>query len=359
MALVSFDDYTKQVIAKLPAVWPTFYPRAYENVGQYGSPKLPAITLMANAISPLDAHGRKVIYVQACQLQQLEVPTYFITRDLLFALSETDLPNDYELKEFQMKWPAVLFMLPRDMNHDSTGIDHPYLLLSQMVEPGEFCLRVPGYTEEQSKRTFPTVLSKTIGMTVTTSAYEGGHTDSRLTTYNYSVVPAQTPTLGEALQIEESDTIIKEREAWHRAIGKSCVTETDLHTMMHQPLTHEEGDFSKRCLKLAMKIALFMESKKEMVEMGKPKKTFKPKDNRPDICWPNIVGRSYRIRYVYDKSDEDVPDGLKRHVRFHWRRGFMRWQWYGKGLTERKRVLIEGRMVGSRPETVSKPATTP
>lgn len=358
MAAVPFEEYIKQVSDQVPDLWRALYPRAYEHTGQYGSPKLPAITLMANAVSPLDAHGRKVLYAQTCMLLQLEVPTYFITRDLLFALSQTDIPMDYELKDFEMKWPAALFMLPRGMNVDQLGADHPYLLLSQQVEPEEFQLKFPSerYTQDQIARSFPTVLSKSCGITMTTSAYSDAG-DSRLTTYNYSVIPAQHPTLGEALALDESQTAMQERQAWIKATGGSHVTETKLHTLVNQPLTQDEGDFSKACLKLAMKIVLFMDSKKELVEMGTPKKKFKRHEHRPDIHFPNIVGRSYKIRYVYEKSDEDVPEDQKRHVRFHWRRGFMRWQRFGKGLTEKKRILIEGRFVGTKLNEVGKPST--
>jgi hypothetical protein len=351
--MATFDEYMKRVSDQVPDLWRALYPRAYEVTSQYGSTKLPAITLMANAISPIDAHGRKVLYAQTCMLLQGAVPTYFITRDLVFALSKTELPLDYELKDFEMKWPAVLFMLPRDMMVDENGLDHPYLLLSHQLKPEEFQLQFPSekYTPEQIARSFPTVLSKSCGITVTTSAYAPRTTDgdSRLTTYNYSVIPAQHPTLGEAFQLDESENYRQEREAWlKRTVEK--VGETELHTLLNQPLSQGESNFSKSCLTLAMKIALFMESKKELVEMGKPKKTFHRKERRPDIFYPNIVGKSYRIRYVYEKDEQDVPEHQKHQVRFHWRNGHYRWQRFGKGRSERKRILIEGLFVGTKLE---------
>jgi hypothetical protein len=341
--MITFDEYVRKGSEMCPDLWKVFYPRVYEHTGAYGSCKLPAITLLSNVLSPMDHHGNKAVYMQACMLAQMDVPTYFITKDLLFALAQTDLPDDYDLNSFSMRWPAVVFMLPRGVNLNKEGNDYPYLLLSHDKEGGRHELIPP------SGRRCPMVQSLKGGIMVSTSSWVNG-SDLGISSYNYTVVPKIQNLLGEALKADESDNNKKDREETERRRAEHPVTEKEVDLFKTLPMSDLEHDFSKGCLKLALKIVLFMDAKKELVEMGSPKKLFSGREQRTDIWWPNIVGRSYKIRYVYNHSDADVPEHERGNVRFHWRRGHMRRQRYGEGRSQVKTILIEGLFVGSKPE---------
>lgn len=339
--MITFEEFVKKGAEMCPDLWRAFYPRVYEHTGGYGSCKLPAITLLSTVLSPMESHGNKAVYMQACMLQKQDVPTYFITRDLLFALAQTDLPDDYDLNQFSMRWPAVLFMLPRDFNKDKAGDDYPYLLLSHQKDAEQFQLKLP------SGRHCPSVTVVKGGIMVSTSSYVNKD-GLAIGSYNYTVIPSIQNLLGEALKADESDNNRKDREDWERRQKERPLTEKEVDVFKTMPMSELEHDFSKACLKLALKIVLFMDSKKDLVEMGTPKKIFHGRDQRTDIWWPNIVGKSYKIRYVYDHSGEDVPEHEKRNVRFHWRRGHMRRQRYGEGRAMVKTILIEGLFVGSK-----------
>jgi hypothetical protein len=343
----SFDNWTNRMAAVFPELWKMLYSKVYDSIGQYGSPRLPAVTVLTTALSGFREHSHMVIYTQACQALASGSQTYFITRDLVASLSKMTLPDDFCFSDFKLKWPCVTFMLPKGMNLSPDGRDCPYLRLS--FQEANTNYSIPLKTKIGQ---LPIIHNQSSALVISTSTYITKGPDGGMITYHFTV-PGDAKNLKEVMALNESPNSVEERERELQIVENNMDEFNKNFT--NRPLSTGEGDFAKQCLLLAIKIALFMETKPEYVELGSPKKKFHPSKERTDIYYPNIVGKSYRIRYVYANGQE-IPESERRHVRLHYRIPHMRWQPYGPRKTvdprDRKRVLIhiDGMMVGGKDE---------
>jgi hypothetical protein len=80
------------------------------------------------------------VETQMGQLLEYEVPTFFVSKELLAAAARTDLPADLFLDELPFPLPALVFMLPKGtIRHPREG-DCPYAVVSRMEKGQIFSL---------------------------------------------------------------------------------------------------------------------------------------------------------------------------------------------------------------------------
>jgi hypothetical protein len=73
---------------------------------------------------------------QAGLLLKYEVPTYYVSRELLAAALRTELPDDMVFDAIPFPFPSMVFMIPRGtLRHPAEG-DCPFLAISR-VNKGE------------------------------------------------------------------------------------------------------------------------------------------------------------------------------------------------------------------------------
>jgi hypothetical protein len=104
-------------------------------------------------------------------------------------------------------------------------------------------------------------------------------------------------------------------------------------------MDNDDSEVMIRAVELLFNILLFMASKPQMVEMGAMLKRVHKKRDMPVEYWtPHIIGRSYKLRRVYETKQEP---GHHSSPRGHWVTGFWREQPYGEGRTLRRTLWIE------------------
>ena len=56
------------------------------------------------------------VHGQAALLQRYDVPTYYVSREILAAALRTELPNDMVFEAIPFPFDALVFMLPKGMS---------------------------------------------------------------------------------------------------------------------------------------------------------------------------------------------------------------------------------------------------
>src|SRR5262249_18461727 len=117
------DIYEKEK----PDLWRRCYPRIYNGVGHYESPRYVATILAsslewvcgsAHADAPLTARH---IALAASIAFKNNLPAFFVTKEFLLAVSNTDLPDDIRWTEARLPFDAGLLYLPKNTLFDPAG----------------------------------------------------------------------------------------------------------------------------------------------------------------------------------------------------------------------------------------------
>src|SRR5262245_4282424 len=96
-----------------PELWRKCYPRIYTGVGEYESPRFVALNL-ATAITWVHQLRAKasVTAIHVAQIASLAfkfgLPAFFVTREFLAAISQTELPPDTEWMDVKLPFDAGL-----------------------------------------------------------------------------------------------------------------------------------------------------------------------------------------------------------------------------------------------------------
>ena len=73
---------------------------------------------------------------QGAHLLKFEVPTYYVSEELIAAAARTDLPTDIFLDALPFPFPALVFMFPKGTIRHAVHGECPYLVVSR-VERGQ------------------------------------------------------------------------------------------------------------------------------------------------------------------------------------------------------------------------------
>ena len=242
-------------------------------------------------------------------LLQYDVPTFYVSKELLAAASRTDLPGELHLDAIPFPFPALVFMLPKGtIRHPIEG-DCPYVVVSRMEKGQVTSLPHKGirasFTAPESALTASTYLPQEH------RAY-------------YKSVPA---VYGETLEA-----------AFERA------SKIPLE-LPNEDSPEVEANFIDRLWRLAVTLVLIMASGEKLIETGKRLKVVNPKNrfSSPMEYWsPNYLGRVYRS--LNQNGDAES------HLRPHWRKGHLKSQPYGPKQSLRKIIWLQPYRTGQSGE---------
>jgi hypothetical protein len=112
--------------------------------------------------------------------------------------------------------------------------------------------------------------------------------------------------------------------------------------LRHEPTSVEDARMSQTLMSLALRVALVMSARPELVEAGV--QTGKQTKRATGLTYwtPTIVGRAYRARI-----ETGEPHGTHASPRLHWRRGHYAAQPYGPGFSLRKIIWREPTLVST------------
>jgi hypothetical protein len=286
-------------------------PRVYRGVTQWDSPEIPAVHLgstLAAFTDPMlsDEPGARDLFttitaITAAQLIAYGVPTYFVSRDLAIAVSQTDPPNGAKWTDIKLPFPAGVFLLPSGMVSDPNGRSYNYVTWCK-VTAGEVI------AIQQGKR-------QTFGndALIFTSASIDDPTFAGLTkTLNAETWPhAQLPAGGS-------------------------------HNETVSNLIEAERDVITTLSRLALGLVMAFEARPTLYAPGhRCGKTMARREGWSEIWRPQILGKDYKL-----PTRPSAGAGTHTSPRLHWRRGHFRNQAHGPQYTERRIIWIEPMLIG-------------
>lgn len=316
-----------QIEAKLPALFASCYPRRFEIPGGFANPKrLAAVAFWAmweaselkevqSAGQSMNGHCVKVISA----LIEKRVPTYFVSRAIMHALINTDLPKDFSLHD--MPWPldSMLFVVPDGTLVSEHG-DVTLLALVKCTEREYSCAWMNWGSAHEEFNIYP---AKHIGpdTACVLAMTDSGHT------FQWEC-PIDATTIHDAAQVQMMSGELAR-------LGKESVSET---------ITPDQEQFASRDLpRAAFQFILAMLACPEMIEAGVIVRHASKKKGktRSEIWSPNFFGKAYR-RYEAVLGESDTP----QHRRVHWRRGHFRHQRFGAGNKGIRVIWIQPMLIG-------------
>jgi hypothetical protein len=290
-------------------------PRIISAPSEYWPQKILAVAAILSALCNQLAKelGKKsdqtaaAVEGQMGHLLQFDVPTYYVSKELLAAAARTELPTEMSLDAVPFPFPALVFVLPKGMiRHQSAG-DCPYIIVSRPEKGQVFDLPLRDIT-------IGMVAPETI---VLVSTYLPGENRS----YHFSI----NVVCGETM-----------RAAFERASAVPFeISGKDMYGFNEIP-SFSDADFVSRLWLLGMTLLLIMASGAPLIETGRLLKVVKPKNltDAPKEFWsPNFLGRVYQSRTEADETGQ--------HLRPHWRKGHIKSQPHGPQHSLRKVIWIQ------------------
>ena len=296
-----------------PGIIAKVYPRRYRTDGAYHNPKnlacagvnayICAKLGFSNRLNELERQlgGPKQlgdinlpalsIYRTLTRLTDFQMPTYFVSKGLLTALLNTDLP---ELRLCDLKWPldALLFVLP------SGGLQSP-VGECEYIGIARHAANVPSSTllDEDAVRTPRDVLTAFCG---TADKQGTGFT-------------------------------------WYHPINEDPLTVQDPVSTEMSPT---EAGFLPTMQRIVLQLLLTMTVRPDLVSRGTKVKDAvvdsRKHKAKPELWSPNIIGQTYQ-----SKTESEDGNGTHESPRCHWRRGHFRLYEKGEHWKVTKQVWIE------------------
>ena len=243
-------------------------------------------------------------------LLEYDVPTFYVSKELLAAASRTELPMDMFLDAIPFPFPALVFMFPRGSVRHVTAGECPFITVSRQDKGQEFMLPLEG--AKFGAMTMEKAVSVTTYLPEENCCYER----------TISVVDGET--IKEAF--ERASKIPFEIPGAHlRGDGDSSIA--------------VDADFADRLWLIGLTLVLIMASGERLLEEGRCLKVVKgkkPSDGSKEFWSPNFLGRVYRPLTEASESE----DGESHLVR-HWRKGHVKSQPHGPKHSLRKIIWIQ------------------
>jgi hypothetical protein len=292
-----------------PDFWNRLYPRRYNDVGSYDSPKAVGRALIDAISAYVQSKGgvnEQAEVLWASLMVRYRVPTYYLSRDLAEALLKTTPVERIDWTDMKLPMPCAAFMLPRDM------LLHP-------GEEGYISFVAYSRTMENQREPVPYPVPSALELHCMKTNFNIFARVHNGCTLHW--------TLDENYQLIDFKQVGEDLEAgpWH----DTKLKETQLDGSDNAVLA--------RCVNLLFNILLLMTAKSEMVECGQILKRVRfGKSGFVEYWSPHIIGRSYKIR-----REVQPGDGSHASPRGHWVSGFWREQPHGPGRTLRRTLWIE------------------
>lgn len=288
------------------------YPRRYRVPDGWPSPASVSV-LMAGYY--LGAIPRQVLdsdeatrsaFLVASELYRRKVPTYFVGKELLPALLDTDPPEDMAAAEIPWPVPAAVFMLPN----------------GALASPKDGPVRFLAVARGQAGQSYAPHDDALCGLRMEHDA---------LALWTVAEGPGLA-TFGKTARLEGTLADLMRDGSSNLVAGDGSASK----------LPADDAAFVARLTNIAASLLLLMAARPEMVESAdEVVKRIKAKPGSvktaDDLWAPRWVGRNYRR----PRPPADSEAGNHASPRPHMRRGHWRRQRHGEGRAETRLVWIE------------------
>jgi hypothetical protein len=257
-----------------------------------------------------------MVECQTGHLLQFDVPTFYVSKELLAASARTDLQDNTFLDAVPFPFPASVFMFPKGtIRHPSEG-ECPYIVVSRVAKGQVFPLPLKDVTF------------------ATTAA------DNSIVVSTY--LPDECRSYHKSINVVSGETM---KNAFERASAVPFEIPGRRLSDTEDIIANTDADFMDRLWLLGITLVFIMASGENLLERGVRLKSVKPKNqaDQPVEYWsPNYLGRVYQA--------ETEGGDLESHQRPHWRKGHLKSQPHGPRLSLRKIIWIQPYRTGHREE---------
>lgn len=313
--------------------WEVAAPAVKKNLWMAVCPKEMRPTLEASAPgAPMDTPNVATAFL----LEDNITPTYFLPKKMGQALLATDLPGDLEANDIKFPFDAAIINVETGTFPPIDGFDIRVMSIAVVPQDGAGC-SIPylphlKITPHDGKPRLVCLALATKGKSI--------------------IALGSDNTLAQKVKELGEPTAQELAAEWARTENIPFVDETG-KKLVFDPVELQKA--SQHLPGIAVRLALLMTSRPELVETPPPHTEAKPgtpgqKEPGTGLWGPNFIGRNYNPPTENPanpaESEECAAGGETRTVRPHFRRGHFRKQAFGPGHAQRKIVWIEPVLVG-------------
>lgn len=318
-----------------PQILSLFYPRQYENIGQYHSPKECAVWLTAVVAETLRQGffdmptAYRLIMPALKPMIDKKMPMLFVAPELLKAVLLTDFDDDIDWVNMKLPYEQGIFVLPRGgYRHEDDG-EVSMILWS----------RCQGSTDYQPPcKGIPVIQVQNTSLATA------------------SLCPATGIWYDACLNANYRPTM-KLKNLFHVSTGEEQPRLTISVAGLDEDLTAKDAPFLEGIGVILFGLFMAMNARPELVEKAMLLKRVPGKAGKParEFWSPNVIGLRYKPKREVPKikagkfvfGDKEQERGHHASPRMHWRRGHFRQQAYGKESRLRKTIWIEPCLIGA------------
>jgi len=313
----------KHLKEQQPKVFDTFYPKMYQDLADYHSPREVAGWLGWSALQFVNygveksPSAVKLLTPALGGLVAKGMPTFFLDRNFLEALKRTDFKDEIDWTTMKLPYEEGIMILPRKaFIHPKDG-EVSFIVWSRLKE-GD-------YTFPFSKQPHAKVIhvKKETFAIVAMTGRDGVWYDSCLST--------------------EFRPTLKLNNMFYLAKDDEIPPDNSTDSVFDEPLTEVDLPFVEQMGIIVFGTLLALLAKPTLLTKGEKGKTIVKGDTKREWWTPNIVGRGYQTR-------REPGDGSHASPRMHWRRGHFRDQAHGAGRALRKQIWLEPTLVNATGE---------
>lgn len=303
---------------KWPDLWATLYPRRYQTINTYDTPKAVAYAMVDGIINYIDKNSqassgdvtrrRAAEALWTATMCKYKIPIYYICYDLADALSKTTPPVATDWMEMKLPFDAAAFMIPKGI------ISHPT----------DGNIAFVGYTRNFAGSTtyLPIPTGKKFALNSVNDAFNiVARTDKGITLHW---------TLNEKYRMVD----FKDDSALMGQLEVAKVSES------YEKLNATDINIMEESAKMLFNILLFITSRPYTVEKGQLQKAVKNKRDkdapRIEYWTPHFIGRDYKLKRPHTNLG-----GTHASPRGHWVSGHWREQPYGVQNKLHRSIWIE------------------
>lgn len=287
-----------------------------------------------------DSFNHEAIEVAHNQLSRTNYPTYFIDEQTMSMLLNSKVSHTIPVDEITFPLPSMIISLPKGLCTVPNGSELATISITKTYEweprdsnqaaenigtTGELYKSTESWSELKKTAYDKINRSNANGEIVPALNVVAVHSDMEQTVIRF---PIGDKSFGDLLKFY-ANSITTTGEQYQDMVD----TKRDIQL---------EKTTTQYIAELAMKILLFMESRKDEYTLKgtkiKEARYRRGKLMNEAIWGANFIGKNYGD-VLTEKGYGVEREG--RTQRYHWRQGHIRGQWYGKGRTKYKTVIID------------------
>lgn len=306
---------------KAPDLLRHFYPKIYEGIGGYNSPK-DASVMMASSVMDVLFNGLdkapsayRVLYPSLDYLISKRMPTMFISPNLLEAVKRTNFDEVIHWQDMELPYESGVLVLPKgSLTHPKSG--EVAVIVYSRIKKGIH--RPPIFIG--GKNQFP---------------------EADCIHDFFSIVGIITedpdPSWFAAVLTPEKAPVVKIGQLFY----ENTSPHLDINSVYDEVMTEEDDKFVEKIGALVFGVLLALTIRPDLLTKEELLKSIPGKKGGffREFWSPNVIGKHYITKTIFGEGTHASP-------RLHWRRGHFRQQVCGSHLALRKTIWIEPVWVG-------------